>query len=63
MMREKDGKIEKLEAKVKDSPSPKKKLFLGKYDEKKILDEIRMLLDENEEIKGIGRELRKEIEY
>ena len=63
IIKDKDGKIQKLEAKLKDGAAPKKKLFLGKYDEKKILDEIKMLLEENDEVKGIAWDLRKEIEY
>ncbi len=38
-------------------------MFLGKYNEEKILAEIKQLLDENEEIKGIARDLRKEVQY
>jgi len=39
----------------------KKTLFLGKYDEQKVLQEIKSLLEENEEIKAIAKELRKDL--
>jgi len=37
--------------------------FLGKYEEKWILQEVKDILNENEQLKSIGRELKSELEY
>jgi hypothetical protein len=37
--------------------------FMGKYDEARILTEVKELLNENEHLKAFGRELKAEIEY
>lgn len=37
--------------------------WFGKYDEEKVLKEIQSLIKENEDVKGIARELKAEIEY
>ena len=36
---------------------------MGKYDEKRVLKEIKDLLQENEALKAIGREMWAEIDY
>ena len=41
----------------------KSEQFLGKYDQQKVLKEVKDLLKENEDIKCIARELKSEIEY
>ena len=36
---------------------------MGKYEEKWILSEVKDLLNENEQLKNIGRELKAEVDY
>ena len=37
--------------------------MMGKYDEQKVMSEIKELLKENEDIKCVARELKAEVEY
>eukprot|EP00350_Pseudokeronopsis_sp_OXSARD2_P008058 CAMPEP_0170549574 /NCGR_PEP_ID=MMETSP0211-20121228/7712_1 /TAXON_ID=311385 /ORGANISM="Pseudokeronopsis sp., Strain OXSARD2" /LENGTH=136 /DNA_ID=CAMNT_0010855655 /DNA_START=1478 /DNA_END=1888 /DNA_ORIENTATION=+ len=41
----------------------KRRQFLGKYDENKILDEIKVLVNENQELKSAVREIKSELDY
>lgn len=41
----------------------KNRQFLGKYDEEKILEEIRVLVGENGELKSAVREIKSELDY
>ena len=51
-----------LNLKLQDLQSKPSK-FLGKYEEKRILSEVKDLLNENEQLKNLGRELKSELEY
>lgn len=43
--------------------SKQNRQFLGKYDENKILDEIKILVNENQELKSACREVKSELDY
>jgi len=47
----------------KEGNAQKENLFMGKYDQEKILSEIKELLAENEDLKSFATELKNELEY
>lgn len=53
---------QKLQSKYKKL-QVKKNTFMGKYEQERILAEIKDLLQENETLKMVGRELRAELDY
>ena len=57
-----DKTIEDLQSQIDDLKS-KNRQFLGKYDEKKILEEIKVLVSENQELKSAVREIKSELDY
>lgn len=60
--KEVDRRYEELEE-YTNEVKKKSDQFLGKYDQQKVLKEIKDLIKENEDIKCIARELKSEIEY
>jgi hypothetical protein len=60
--KENDKKFIEIEQYAREVKKNSGKWF-GKYDEQKVLKEIQELIRENEDVKGIARELKAEIEY
>lgn len=60
--KEKDVKIRDIQEYAKEMEQKAKAIF-GKYDQERVLKEIKELIKENEDVKCIARELKSEIEY
>eukprot|EP00347_Sterkiella_histriomuscorum_P009132 403342398 len=61
-IQKKDQTIYQLEQQI-DDLSKQNRQFLGKYDEGKILEEIKILVGENQELKSAVREVKSELDY
>ena len=62
MSQKKDQSIRTLEKHL-EGLSKQHRQFLGKYDESKILEEIKVLVGENQELKSGVREIKSELDY
>ena len=56
-IKEKDHALQTKTSECEKMKKQKPNLFLGKFDEKKILEEIKEMMKENEEVKRIARDL------
>ena len=60
--RDTEKQLEEMEKYAENMKKKSENLF-GKYDQQKVLKEIKELIKENEDVKCIARELKSEIEY
>ncbi|CDW75815.1 UNKNOWN [Stylonychia lemnae] len=58
----KDQGLLNLQQQIEDQQKQSRQ-FLGKYDENKILEEIKVLVGENQELKSAVREIKSELDY
>jgi len=58
-----ESENEELKKKVKDLTRHNNRQFMGKYDEGKVIKDIKSMTDENEKLRSAVRELHSEYNY